>query len=515
MNSPPRNRSQYRACSFFLTCFRYLLGLGSLLLFCSAGPNLAAQTVPNVAKPDIQSAILTSLRNGQVADAQNAVLDPGFLLSLALRPERELPYGVRIRRAHFTSSLDLSGAQIAASLWLTYCTFDDGVDFTGTRIAGDLSLEQSTFLYPNVRKDLNNSFISLKVLGDTNLTGATFNGPVDFTNAEFRGEFTADNTKFAAPDTSADFQYAQFRSTAFFRQSSIAGALKMWFAQIQDLTLAFDPNAVIQRIEMPQAIVQRNLSIQGGHFDFLGLSSLRVLGTANLGPLCVARQLDLHKAAFDTLSLNITPCPGPNETFLLYVSGLRYFFITSDDGGPPTDGLLQLLAASNFKGIPGDSNNPPDPGLFAQYSQFEAFLRAHNYADDADRVLVAGKRRERASAPRGMWSSSWWKSFFLDRAVGYGTEPLRPVMFCILIVILGTIVLDRPAQMECTDDKHGPQKYSAFWYSLDKFAPVIDLKVADAWQPKTQSLQRFALALRILGFILVPLAFASVSGMFK
>jgi hypothetical protein len=69
--------------------------------------------------------------------------------------------------------------------------------------------------------------------------------------------------------------------------------------------------------------------------------------------------------------------------------------------------------------------------------------------------------------------------------------------------------------MEFKDDKHGPQKYSAFWYSLDKFAPVIDLKVADAWEPKTPALQRLALGIRILGFFLVPLAFASISGMFK
>jgi uncharacterized protein YjbI with pentapeptide repeats len=495
--------------------FRAPLLFWILLLCIPPAPTPAAQTAPNAVAPDVTGYILSSLKSGQVADAQGAALDPDFVLSLVLRPDHDLPYGVRLRRAHFTSRLDLSSAQISSSLWLVDCLFDDGADFTGTRIAGDLSLEQSQFRYPAKMQDTNNIFIGLKVLGDTTLTAATFYGPVDFTNSEFRGEFTADNARFLAPDTSADFQYAQFRGTAFFRQSSFTGTLKMWFAQIQDLTLAFDPSAVIHRIEMPQVVVQRSLTIQGGQLEYLGLASLRVLGAANLGPLCVARQLDLHKASFDTVSLNIAPCPSQPGNFLVYVSGLRYFFITSDDGGPPTDSLLLLLAASNFKGISSDPNTPPDPGLFAQYAQFEAFLRAHNYADDADRVLVAGKRRERATSFQGITSGSWWKSLFLDLTVGYGTEPLRPLVFCLVVVIIGTIVLDRPDQMGFTDDKRGPQKYSAFWYSLDKFAPVIDLKVADVWEPKTPGLQRFALGLRILGFVLVPLALASVSGMFK
>jgi len=518
MNSPQGIRLQYALHPYSLrnSLQRLRTSLAVWLLLLSfAFPAFASDIAPSASKPDTTSSILSSLKSGQVADAQGAQLDPDFILSLVFRPDHDLPYGVRLRRAHFTSRLDLSNAQVPASLWLVDCTFDDGVDFTGARIAGDFSLEQSEFRYPAYTKDTNNIFIGLKVVGDTTLSSATFYGPVDFTNAEFRGEFTADNSKFLAPDTSADFQYAQFRGTAFFRQSSFAGTLKMWFAQIQDLTLAFDQTAVIHRIEMPQVVVQRSLAIQGGQWDCLGLSSLRVLGTAALGPLCVSRQLDLHKASFDTVSLNIIPCPANAGSFLTYVSGLRYFFITSDDGGPPTDELLQILAASNFKGVPNDPNNPADPGLFAQYSQFEAFLRAHNYADDADRLLVAGKRRERQTSFKAWSSSAWWKSLFLDWTIGYGTAPLRPLVFCIVVVIIGTIVFRRPEQMEFKDDKHGPQKYSAFWYSLDKFAPVIDLKVADAWEPKTLALQRLGIGIRILGFFLVPLAFAAISGMFK
>ncbi|HYL85059.1 MAG TPA: pentapeptide repeat-containing protein [Candidatus Angelobacter sp.] len=485
------------------------------LLFLSCGTGARAADDKPPLPPADENAILVALQAGQVADAQGRVLRTDFVTSLLLRPEKALPNGVRIRDARFSTRLDLSNFQVSSSLWLVGCQFADGIDLTGARIAGDFSLEQSHFAYPTGDHDANDIFNGMKVLGDTNLAGAAFDGPVDFTNAEFRGEFSADGAKFQAPDTSADFQYAQFRSTAFFRQAAFTGILKMWSAQIQDMTLLFDPAGPPPRIEMPQAAVQRNLAIQGGEMRYLGLAAIRVLGTATLGPLCVSQQLDLHKASFDTVSLNILPCSGKPPGPVSYVSGLRYSFLTSDNGGPPTDGLLQILSSSNYNGVPGDPNNPPDQGLFPQYSQFEAFLRAHDYGADADRVLVAGKRRERETIPSGWFSFGRWKSKLEDWSVGYGTSPLRPLLFCILFVILGSAILDQPLKMDWTDEKIPPQKYSAFWYTLDKFAPVIDLKVADAWQPKTVGLQRFALALRIFGWILVPLAAAALTGSFK
>ncbi len=504
-------------CSPFLTSLKrssVILPI-CLLLFLFRGAPANATDSKSDSVPADETAIRATLQAGGVADAQNRMLSTDFVTSLLLLPGKTLPNGVRIRGARFNSRLDLSSYQVSSELWFVSCEFADGIDLTGTRIAGDLSLEQSHFSYPAWVRDTNNIFIGMKVLGDTSLAGAIFDGPVDFTDAEFRGEFTADKAKFLAPDTGADFQFAQFRGTAFIRQASFNGILKMWSAQIQDLALLFDPTGTTPRIEMPQAVVQRSLTIQGGEMRYLGLSSMRVLGTATLGPLCFSQQLDLHKAFFDTVSLDVLPCSAKTSPVVAYVSGLRYSFLTSDNGGPPTDGFLQILSASNYKGVPGDPNNPPDQGLFPQYSQFESFLRSHDYSADADRVLVAGKRRERSTTSSGWFSLGLWKSQLEDWTVGYGTSPLRPLFFCLVFVFLGSIILDQPEKMKWTDDKLASEKYSSFWYTVDKFAPVIDLKVADAWQPTTAGLQRFALALRILGWILVPLAAAALTGSFK
>src|SRR5205823_2666056 len=168
----------YALHPYSLQRFRKSLALCCLSLFSFSPPIVASDTAPTASKPDIRASILSSLQTGQVADAQRAQLDPDFMTTLVFRPDHDLTHGVRIRRAHFTSRLDLSNAQVPASLWLVDCTFDDGVDFTGTRIAGDLSLEQSEFRYPAYTKDTNNIFIGLKVLGDTTLSSASFYGPV-------------------------------------------------------------------------------------------------------------------------------------------------------------------------------------------------------------------------------------------------------------------------------------------------------------------------------------------------
>jgi len=501
------DRSSIPHSSKLLRRFASLFGGCAILLLCLGAPRGASADKPGPSGASVEASLLSALQAGEVADAGQAEVSPDFVVSLLLHWEKTLPNGVRIQNAHFRSRLDLSNFQLAKSLWLLNCQFDDGIDLTGTRVGGDLSLRQSQFAYPAQDQDTNDNFIGLKVLGDTDLSGASFAGPVDFTNAEFRGEFTADGAVFQAPETSADFQYAQFRGTAFFRNSSFSGPLKMWFAQIEDMYLTFRPENTIPGIEMPQTIVQRSFALQGGQVNSLDVSSMRVLGTATLGPFCVSQQMNLQKASFDTLSFNVLPCSESNP--VTRVSGFRYSFVTSDDGGPPTESFLTVFSASKPTGTPGD------PGLFAEYSQLEAFLRAHSYADDADRVLLADKRRERAAASSKWFSISLWKSLIEDWAVGYGTTPLRPLFFCILIVILGTVALNKPKLMEFTDDKSAPQKYSAFWYALDKFAPVIDLKVADLWEPKTAWLQRCALALRILGFIFVPLALAALTGSFK
>src|SRR5437764_3477840 len=109
------------------------------------------------------------------------------------------------------------------------------------------------------------------------------------------------------------------------------------------------------------------------------------------------------------------------------------------------------------------------------------------------------RRRQRQNLA---WMDQPW-DWLLDKMLGYGKETWRAAFCAILITILGVFVF-RPDRMEWTDSKQHPQKYNRFWYSLDQFAPFIDLEAAKNWQPKQSSLWigNYALFHRIVGWIL-------------
>ena len=65
-----------------------------------------------------------------------------------------------------------------------------------------------------------------------------------------------------------------------------------------------------------------------------------------------------------------------------------------------------------------------------------------------------------------------------------------------------------------TDTEPKKQSPNLFWYSLDVFAPAIELGVDKAWQPDTKFTlgKNYAYIHRIAGWILVPLILAALTG---
>src|SRR5262249_37594808 len=108
-------------------------------------------------------------------------------------------------------------------------------------------------------------------------------------------------------------------------------------------------------------------------------------------------------------------------------------------------------------------------------------------------------------------------NLFLDIVVGYGRKPQRALYLGLLIVALGCVVFWRKQGMVQRDPKDEPTTYNPFWYSLDLFAPDIDLQSAKNWMPhQDRSFARNYVHLhRILGLILVPIGIAAWTGILK
>src|SRR5580693_6682559 len=111
---------------------------------------------------------------------------------------------IKIENAIIDGRLDIASGSIPYAVWLTNCNFNDGVDFSGARLAGDLSLQNSTFgpipaaSQNSLPQSADNTalFIGMYVNGSMILDGATLYIPLDFTYAQISGQFLFDSVDF-------------------------------------------------------------------------------------------------------------------------------------------------------------------------------------------------------------------------------------------------------------------------------------------------------------------------------
>jgi hypothetical protein len=147
-----------------------------------------------------------------------------------------------------------------------------------------------------------------------------------------------------------------------------------------------------------------------------------------------------------------------------------------------------------------------------QYTQLEEYFRNRGQPDLADAVYLERRSQERVRQLKGTSAAVNW---LLEVLVGYGRRPYLALIWSLFFVALGMRVFAREV-MVCDKTYEGQElKYNAFWYSLDVFLPLTHLRAADVWVPRPRSTWRWTY-LRIhhlLGWILIPLGLAAVSGL--
>jgi hypothetical protein len=128
-------------------------------------------------------------------------------------------------------------------------------------------------------------------------------------------------------------------------------------------------------------------------------------------------------------------------------------------------------------------------------------LAAQGYGEDARTIAIARRRRERKS--RAATTASRWQSRLLDWLALYGHNPWRTVLWMVATVLVFAGIFAGAARLcdtpGCFDesvyvithrDSYTPETFqrnyppfNALAYSLDVFAPVINLGYEDHWRP--------------------------------
>lgn len=474
--------------------------------------------------------------------SQDDTLSASFLESLltgtlpSLKLHRN---GVRIEGAVFKQSIDLANARILCNFEMNGCDFKQDVTLENAILAGTVSFEGSTF-----RRAVN--FIGLKAeRGPANFGNVIFEGLVDFGGAEFGGTLNMKKAEFrnasgprfnplkvngrvwfenaifkGPPDFFAeiggnfDADGAEFQNTTglvwldincagrgYFQKTKFSGPVS--FADSTYINLYINrvnlDGATVPSLDISRIRVKGLFQLLNTKIENLIAGSLRIEGPAELTGLQVTGKADFSYAHFDILVLSNSTWPVANGAFKL--QGVKYESISaaSSNEGESHKRLLDLAVQAAYSAD--------------VYKNLENFFLSQGYRDDADRVFIAGKRRERGEYLDGF---AWLGSWMLDCLVGYGRHPWRAGIPCASFVILGCFLF-WPSKMELQKKEDSTRVYNPFWYSLSLFVPFVDLQSHTVWKPKDGCwfLRHYMRMHTLLGWILIPILLAAISGLIK
>jgi uncharacterized protein YjbI with pentapeptide repeats len=382
-------------------------------------------------------------------------------------------------------------------------------------------------------------FIHMKVRGDAAFADATFEGRAEFFAADIAGDFSVARSKFQNKQRAASFIGMKVGGSAYFTAAVFKGPLFFLFADIaNDLYMQsagfqntagvsfwgmkvgrdahFDSTVFDGWMDFRRTDIIGNLSALKTRFQNkqqpATFHSTKIGGDAVFGGARFEGPPDLRYADFGLLDLS--NASWPKVAPQIQMQGMSYKHIRAVAENEPKShrALLELADQS--------------PYTADVYTNLEAFFLRQGYRADADRAFIAGKLREREQySPEGrgvreyVLSSDWLRwlgSTMLYLLVGFGRRPWQAAIPCAGLVAIGCILFS-PKKMEPQKPEDTPRVYSRFWYSLGLFLPFVDLQADKVWKPKTDQifLRNYMRVHILLGWILVPLVLAALTGLIK
>ncbi len=358
---------------------------------------------------------------------------------------------VAFEGVRFNAGFSAKNARFPGSLWLAHGTRLGGpLALDSASVGGDLELEESTFVQR------------------ASLAGLTTSGAVFLDRADFLDGLDLRSASIGATVQAYDTAFRCTTSCDYLPSLNLSGA------------------------RISRDLLLGDISVVGNtQADYLGINGSLQLSRPSFGGVA-----DFTSGTVGFLALSMPQLPKN-----LSISQMRY--------GSISNGQRPYNAANSWKDLKQLLASGDTPGDI--YAHLEQFFHDSGYAGIADEVYVESRVQERKNLP--------WVAYFLnvlsDYTIGYGRHPVRAFLFMAMFVLTGVVVFANVKEMEDTEpDKPGPS-YNAFWYSLDLFVPIARLQAADRWIPKRQ--RRLAwvyLRLHVLlGWVLVPLGLAAVSGL--
>jgi hypothetical protein len=301
--------------------------------------------------------------------------------------------------------------------------------------------------------------------------------------------------------------------------------------EVESVTIAdyhIASTSPLSELWLSEASIKKTLRLSHVVLGELHAPGLRVDGRTDVEDgVGIQKSIDLAWASLGTFEWGVVECddqtgrpcwPADRDNIRIGAMSLRdisirpYFFPDPVADSPPAwgkDESLQFLDQAAFSE--------------SAYASYEQLLRNRGLIAEADNVYRGMRAHKRAATWQasqgflGKMGAAVYITIDLIQKVllGYGRSALQPLLWSLAFVAFGTVVFRSEKRMEVIGE-HPPQ-FSAFWYSLELFLPVVDLGVAKNWRPARRSfpLLTYARVHQLAGWILIPVALAALTGAFK
>ena len=446
--------------------------------------------------------VLEKLRREEIADLRafssdpkNQVLSHQFvedLLAGRYNDSNIVRRGVRIANAVFDQAITVD-SEIPYRVEFSNCTFNAGLDFSGSQFDKDLLFENAQFIAVAQGANSPDDGDSGEVL----FIGATVKGTLTFSST---GDGPFYTTKFALPVdftrlqaggvvVYADFDFEQSNESSPDLDLSEANVISDF-----SITVFKDPPRYVEA-------------------QFLKVGGLMTLGSDGSAPQSAVTEFlptmefDLLQSHFQSVTIyGFNQWLHPNRAGSVSLDGVSFQYVYVDPAPEHSAwSLLQFVDSPHCR----YSASP--------YLTLEQYLRSNGYPEWADDAFIRMRIRQRREAIWKHRRVAWVADWLLYQFTGYGRRPSRSLLVALALVFVGMFVFRDRNQIEPQDDKSKPGDYSSFWYSLDLLLPIIELGAASAWRPKQGWWfgRTYAPLQRIAGWILLPLILAAITGIIQ
>jgi len=419
----------------------------------------------------------------------------------ALNLERlDAAYDVELNGFEFEGPVDLAGAHFHRSLYVTQSVFGKSLDGYRLVVDGDLAIGGPPLNTAGVDAKFGSN-VSVRfatVGGQLAAQRAHFQGPADFSGIEVHGRGVFEKSDFA---DSASFTLASFGGEANFKEANFTRAdrVAVFNSMKVGYLAAFDLSQFAGDADFSHTRIASNFQATGMKLTGAGhtarFSYMRVEKFALENADFSQGSVQMVGLAATDLDLKDVKWPTNRDRFVCEdVTYGRISVIVNN-----VSALLKWPASSAYSS--------------STYAALASYLEDRGSPEDASAVRVDRQWREAETLNPFHWI--WNRLEFL--ACGYGQRPWYAFVWIGIFVAFGWWLFRDKIGMQLIDQKQADPGYDAFWYSLGLFLPVVDIGLIKAWRPNPD--RRFAHSYAqihvLLGWVFVPIAVASITGILK